>query len=126
MLLSQFCQERNSNGRRRINRPDRGRRARHAIALDPRQPAAARVTACREVLDRGHGRARQGIELTGAAGERMQIDNTQAAREHVLAMLDEVAERTASADAVMVAVAPPSTTADATTPAPAQQQTPVA
>ena len=97
-----------------------------SIALDPRQPAAARVTACREVLDRGHGRARQGVELTGADAEWMQIDNTQAAREHVLAMLDEVAERTASADAVMVAVAPPSTTADATTPAPAQQQTPVA
>jgi hypothetical protein len=71
-----------------------------STALDPRQPAAARVTACREVLDRGHGRARQGIELTGAAGERMQIDNTQAAREHVLAMLDEIAERAASAEAV--------------------------
>jgi hypothetical protein len=36
-----------------------------SIALDPAQPAAARLAACREILDRGHGRPQQPVEHSG-------------------------------------------------------------
>jgi hypothetical protein len=48
-----------------------------AIALDPAQPAAVRVVACREVLDRGHGRPRQAVELTGGEAGPVRIEVPQ-------------------------------------------------
>jgi hypothetical protein len=63
-----------------------------AIALDPTQPAAARVAACREVLDRGHGRPRQAVELTGTDTGPVQIED---ARARTLALIEAVAERIA-------------------------------
>lgn len=38
------------------------------IARDGEAPHAARVAAIREVLDRGYGKAKQGIEMTGEDG----------------------------------------------------------
>lgn len=38
------------------------------LSRDPETPAAARVAAYREVLDRGYGKAKQGIEMTGEDG----------------------------------------------------------
>jgi hypothetical protein len=38
------------------------------IVRDPKSPAAAKVMAARELLDRGWGRAMQTHELTGAEG----------------------------------------------------------
>lgn len=38
------------------------------IARDGDAPHAARVAAIREVLDRGYGKAKQGIEMTGEDG----------------------------------------------------------
>ena len=63
-----------------------------AIALDPAQPAAGQVVACREVLDRGHGKPRQAVELTGAEAGPVRIED---ARARVLALIEAVAERTA-------------------------------
>ena len=67
-----------------------------AIALDPAQPAAARVAACREVLDRGHGKPRQAVELTGAEADPVPIED---ARARNLALIEAVAERVAAAGA---------------------------
>jgi hypothetical protein len=61
-----------------------------SIALDPAQPAAARVVACREVLDRGHGRPRQGVELTGTDASPVRIED---ARKHILQLIADVADR---------------------------------
>ncbi|GAB5471431.1 MAG: hypothetical protein Kilf2KO_44610 [Rhodospirillales bacterium] len=36
-----------------------------AIARDPKHPASARVAAAREILDRGHGKARQEVTVDG-------------------------------------------------------------
>ena len=38
------------------------------ISRDAEAPHAARVAAFREVLDRGYGKAKQGIEMTGGDG----------------------------------------------------------
>lgn len=38
------------------------------ISRDTEAPHAARVAAFREVLDRGYGKAKQGIEMTGEDG----------------------------------------------------------
>jgi hypothetical protein len=38
------------------------------ISRDTEAPHAARVAAFREVLDRGYGKAKQGIEMTGEEG----------------------------------------------------------
>jgi len=38
------------------------------IVRDGEAPHAARVAAIREVLDRGYGKAKQGVELTGDGG----------------------------------------------------------
>lgn len=38
------------------------------IARDGEAPHAARVAAIKEVLDRGYGKAKQGIEMTGENG----------------------------------------------------------
>jgi hypothetical protein len=38
------------------------------IVRDGEAPHAARVAAIREVLDRGYGKAKQGLEVTGAEG----------------------------------------------------------
>ena len=38
------------------------------ISRDTEAPHAARVAAYREVLDRGYGKAKQGIEMTGEEG----------------------------------------------------------
>lgn len=38
------------------------------ICRDAEAPHAARVAAFREVLDRGYGKAKQGVELTGDEG----------------------------------------------------------
>lgn len=38
------------------------------IVRDGEAPHAARVAAIKEVLDRGYGKAKQGVELTGAEG----------------------------------------------------------
>lgn len=38
------------------------------IARDTEAPPAARVAAIKEVLDRGYGKAKQGIEMTGENG----------------------------------------------------------
>lgn len=38
------------------------------ISRDTKAPHAARVAAFREVLDRGYGKAKQGIEMTGEDG----------------------------------------------------------
>ena len=65
-----------------------------SIALDPAQPAAARVVACREVLDRGHGRPRQAVELTGADAGLVQIEDV---RECNLRLIATVAGRIAGA-----------------------------
>jgi hypothetical protein len=57
---------------------------------EPAQPAAARVAACREVLDRGHGRPRQAVELTGAEAGPAPIEDTRA---EIFAMIEGVAAR---------------------------------
>jgi hypothetical protein len=67
-----------------------------AIALDPAQPAAARVAACREVLDRGHGRPQQAVELTGAEAGPVQIEDVRAEN---FAIVAAIANRMAGAAA---------------------------
>ncbi|WP_343577951.1 hypothetical protein [Pseudomonas sp.] len=38
------------------------------LTRNPEAPPAAKVAAWREVLDRGYGKAKQGVELTGEEG----------------------------------------------------------
>lgn len=40
----------------------------YTIATDEEQPAASRIAASKEIMDRALGRAPQGIELTGEDG----------------------------------------------------------
>jgi hypothetical protein len=55
MLVSQFCQERNSNGQPRISRPDRGRRARHSRLGRANGIGTGRLAAANaSELDRDH------------------------------------------------------------------------
>ena len=49
-----------------------------SIYLDEKQPAAARVAAAREILDRGHGKAKQSVEHSG--GNPLHEQDRSAAR----------------------------------------------
>lgn len=58
------------------------------IARNRNEKATARNVACREILDRGLGKAIQGIELQGAEGGPVQVDLSSLTDEQIRQALE--------------------------------------
>jgi hypothetical protein len=63
-----------------------------SIMQDPKAPPAARVSAAQAILDRGHGRPSQAVEMTGRDGGPIQSEDVSA-REIIVGRLEEIRAR---------------------------------
>jgi hypothetical protein len=63
-----------------------------AIMNDPKAPAAARVSAATAILDRGHGKPTQAVEMSGRDGGPIETADVSA-REIILERLASIAPR---------------------------------